>query len=36
MSISVLTLLCMYLRYNALYVKLQLFALYNDIFFYEG
>src|SRR6218665_3720705 len=33
MSISVLTLLCVYLRYNALYIKLKLFALYNNIFF---
>src|SRR6218665_1174682 len=33
MSISVLTLLIVYLRYNALYIKLKLFALYNNIFF---
>src|SRR6218665_3360589 len=33
MSISVLTLLIVYLRYNALYIKLTLFALYNNIFF---
>src|SRR6218665_1718134 len=33
MSITVLTLLCVYLRYNALYIKLKLFALYNNIFF---
>src|SRR6218665_1453162 len=32
MSISVLTLLCVYLHYNALYIKLKLFALYNNIF----
>jgi len=30
MSISVLTLLCVYIRYNALYVNL--FVLYNYIF----
>ena len=33
MSISVLTLLCIYLRYNALYIKLKLFALNINIFF---
>jgi len=29
----VLTLLIVYLHYNALYIKLKLFALYNNIFF---
>jgi len=29
----VLTLLCVYLRYNVLYIKLKLFALYTNIFF---
>jgi len=33
MSISVLTLLCVYVRYNALYLKL--FALYNNIFLWR-
>ena len=33
MSISVLTLLCVYVRYNGLYIKLKLLGLYNNIFF---
>jgi len=35
MSISVLTLLCVYLLYNALYIKLKLFALYNNNFLWR-
>ena len=33
MSISVLTLFCVYIPYNALFIKLKLFGLYNNIFF---
>ena len=33
MGIWVLTLFCMYERCNALYIKLKLFGLYNNIFF---